>query len=156
MALGNGLSVRDDLDSRMREYVENVKFLTGEISGKNSEIQSTQETLDELRSEGLVTSELEESFSRAIQKTLDERTELEEKREAIKETATQELDEAKEKYDKAVDGISTAGGNQAAEVLSSIRERVTEIGEWEKELQDAMSETDDTPPPATKRLVLRR
>ena len=25
MALGNGLSVRDDLDSRMREYVENVK-----------------------------------------------------------------------------------------------------------------------------------
>ena len=155
MALNNGLGVRDDLDSRMREYVENIRFLSGEISGKNSEIQSTQETLDELRSEGLITSELEETFSRAIQKSLDEKTQLEEKRETIKETATQELNAAKEKYSKAADGISTSGGSQAAEVLSSIRERVTEIGEWEKELQDAVDDDNDNLP-ATKRLVLRR
>ena len=62
MALRDGLNVRDDLDSRMREYVENIRFLTGEISGKNSEIKSTQETLNDLKSEGLVTPELEETF----------------------------------------------------------------------------------------------
>ena len=77
MTLNNGLGVRNDLDSRMREYIENLRFLSGEISDKNKEIQSTQETLDGLRSEGLVPSELEESFSKAIQTTLDEITALE-------------------------------------------------------------------------------
>ena len=156
MTLNNGLGVRNDLDSRMREYIENLRFLSSEISDKNKELQSTQETLDELRLKELVPSELEESFSKAIQTTLDEINALEEKRETISDTATQELNEAKESYDKAVNEIGTLGGSQAAEILSSIRERVTEIGEWEKEIQEAIDDDNYGPTLGTKRLVLRR
>lgn len=155
MALSNGLGVRDDLDSRMHEYVENLRTLSGEISEKNNEIQSTQATLDELSSEGLVTAELEESFSRAMQTALDEKAALAEQRDQIKDAAMQELNEAKGKYDKAVNEIGSLSGSQAAEILSSIRERVTEIGEWEKEIEDAIDDDDDSPAPAAKRLVLR-
>ena len=138
MALGNGLVALDDLGNRIREYIDNIKFLTSEIKQKIGDIGSTQETLEELRSEGLITSDLEASFSNVIQKSLDEKSALEEKRETIKEAASQEMNDAKEKYDKAVEGINSSAGSQASEVLSSIRERVIEIGEWEKELQDAM------------------
>ena len=153
MALGNGLHLHEDLDSRMQEYVENIRYLTSEISEKNKEISSADETLNDLRSDGLATSELEESFSRATQNYLKERAELEQKRETILETATSELNEAKEKYNQAVQKIDTSVASQAKEVLSSIRERVTELGEWEQELQDAM---DDQTPSPTKRLTLRR
>ena len=158
MGLGNGLGPHDNLDDRMREYVENIRFLSGEVAEKNSEIRSTEETLNDLQAEGLSTPELEQSFSSAIQKTLNEKAELEKKRETIMSAATQELNEAKEEYGKNEDKIKVSSGSQGAEILKAIRERVIAIGEWEKELRDAFDDNDDPPPPPgpVKRLVLRR
>lgn len=158
MGLGNGLGPHDNLDDRMREYVENIRFLSGEVAEKNSEIRSTEETLNDLQAEGLSTPELEQSFSSAIQKTLNEKAELEKKRETIMSAATQELNEAKEEYGKNEDKIKVSSGSQGAEILKAIRERVIAIGEWEKELRDVFDDNDDPPPPPgpVKRLVLRR
>ena len=157
MPLGNGLNIRDDLDDRLREYVDNIRFLNGEVTQKNSEIRTSQETLDDLRSSGLITPELEQTFSSAVQKALDEKAELEKKKETIAQTARQELNEAEGEYDKAIDRLKTGSGGQVAEVLSAIRERLTELGDWERELQEALDDDDSNPPSGPiKRLVLKR
>ena len=156
MPLGYGLNVGDDLDSRMREYVDKIKQLSGEISEKNSEIQATEDALNELRSAGVASPKLEQDFSNVLQKTLDEKSSLENERESIRESATRELEDAKQKIDETVDKVSAIGGNQAAEMLSALRDRATEIGEWEKELRDAVSEADNSPSIGSKRLVRRR
>ena len=145
----------NELDDRMNEFVDSIRYLTSEISEKNSEIRSSQETLNELREQNLVTPELEQTFSRAEQKYLDEKAELEKKRETIMDTATRELNDAKKEYNKAIDNVNRTGGSQDAEMLSSIRERVVEIGNWEKELQDALNDGDDDHP-TIKRLIHRR
>ena len=133
MSLGNGLGLHEDLDSRMQEYVENIRYLTSEISQKNSEISSAEETLEDLRSNGLATPELEDSFSKSAQDYLKEKAELEQKR------------EAKEQYGNAVNKVNSLSGSQAKEVLISIRDRVSELGDWAQELQDAMEEQPSSP-----------
>jgi len=157
MSLNNGLRLRNDLDDHMRECVENIKYLSSEISQKKSEINSAEETLKDLQSADLSTPELERSFSSAIQKSLNEEAELEKKRQTIMEAATQELNEAKEEYDKAADKVKVSAGSQGKELLTAIRERIVAIGEWEKELRDAFNDNDDTPPfSPEKHLIFRR
>ena len=145
MSLGNGLGLHEDLDSRMHEYVENIRYLTSEISQKNREIRSAEETLEDLRSNGLATPELEDSFSKSAQDYLKEKAELEQKREAIHEAATKELEEAKEQYGNALNKVNSLSGSQAKEFLISIRDSVSELGDWAQELQDAMEEQPSSP-----------
>ena len=156
MTLGNGLKLNNDLDDRMREYTENIRQLSGEMSKLNQEIGSTQETLEELREQGLVTPELEQNFTAAIQRSMSEKDGLEQQRESILNQAKQELTEAKDEYEKAVDKVDINAGGQGAEILKAIRERVTELGEWKEKLEEAMNEDDEHDHILVKRMSLRR
>ena len=137
--MNNGLG---SFDSEMLRIKHSIEESSEKINDLLKSIKDSEETLSTLQSEGLVTEELELTFSRAIQESRDEIKKEESLQSEAMSLAVERIERAREVSDKEIAGVKNKPGGHATQVYHSLMERRASIDQWEKELQEAM-ETDN-------------
>ena len=142
MPLDNGLDLREDFDHRMIRFRNAIEEKAGLVKELAKKIRLTEETLENLRKDGLVSDELEKTFSQAARDYLEDKQSAEKEIAGKLEEACQEINRAKEICDHEIDGVKNTAGSHAAQVLSSLLKRKAEIGQWEEELREKANTAD--------------